>query len=108
MPADFLLPAILFILSFVYFYGFCDYAFFYQENLTLFLFSRGYLSGFLIKPGGLLEYAGNFLAQGYYNTLYGALVLAVVNYLYLSVFMRIGKKLSREGFLSLRRTSTGF
>lgn len=68
--------ALLFTVSFVYFYRFGNGLFFYQEKETLFIFSRDYLHGFLRKPGGLLEYAGNFLAQGYFSKAYGSIVVS--------------------------------
>jgi hypothetical protein len=97
----FVLPAAVFIISFVYFYGFCDYAFFYQENLTLLVYSSQYLHEYLIKPGGLLDLAGNFLAQGYYSLIYGALVLSLFNSLFVMVCLRISRRLSGEGPLTL-------
>jgi hypothetical protein len=95
-PADYLLPAAIFILSGIYFYLFGNHIFFYQENLSLFVFSREYLIQFASKPGGLLEYAGNFLSQGYFNNLYGTLVLSVVFTSIAIVFQKIGKHLHKD------------
>jgi hypothetical protein len=92
--AGILLAAAVFLISFVYFYGFCDYAFFYQENLKLLVYSSQYLHEYLVKPGGLLDLAGNFLAQGYFSLLYGSLVISLVNALFVTICLRIGRKLS--------------
>jgi len=68
----------LFIISFLYFLLYGNGLFFYQENRSLFIFSIEYLSGFASKPGGLLEYAGNFLMQGYFCTFYGAFIVSLM------------------------------
>ncbi len=99
-PGNYLLPAAIFILSGVYFYLFGNHIFFYQENLSLFVFSSEYLMQFASKPGGLLEYAGNFISQGYFNNLYGTLVLSAVFTSISIVFLKINKKLSAETNLS--------
>ena len=62
--AVYLSLGLLFSISAVYFYWFENGIFFYQENESLFIFSYEYLQKFIVKPGGLLEYAGNFLKQG--------------------------------------------
>jgi len=84
----------LFIFSALYFYLFGTHIFFYQENFSMFIFSSDYLHQFSVKPGGLLEYAGNFLTQGYFNTLYGSLVLAIVFTVLAITFLNINKKIS--------------
>jgi hypothetical protein len=90
------LTASIFILSGIYFYLFSNYVFFYQENQSLFVFSSDYLKQFTSKPGGLLEYAGNFLSQGYFNNLYGTLILSAVFTSITIIFLRINKKLSAD------------
>lgn len=81
------------IISVIYFYLFENYIFYYQENLSLFIFSNDYLKQFSLKPGGLLEYAGNFLTQFYFNNLYGTLILASVVVSTGLVIYYTGKKL---------------
>lgn len=93
--------ALLLIISTVYFYWFGNYIFFFQENLSLFVFSGEYLQQFAVKPGGLLEYAGNFLVQGYYNYAYGSILLSVLFIVLVIVFLRINKRLSSDGSYSL-------
>ena len=93
--------ALIFTLALLCFLGFYNYIFFYQENRMLFVFSGEYLSGFASKPGGLLEYAGNFLSQGYFNNIYGALLQASVFTLIAAVFLRINNILSPGRSFSL-------
>jgi len=90
------IPAILFILSWVYLYFFRNSLFNYQENSLLFIWSGEYLQKFVSKPGGLLEFMGNFLTQGYYSALYGSLLLALINLLFYSLITRTGRKLSEN------------
>ena len=75
--------------------------FFYQENKSLFIFSGEYLQKFLIKPGGFLEYAGNFLTQGYYNSAYGSLIISSLPVLFCFVFIKINRQLSADRSFSL-------
>lgn len=95
------LLASIFILSGLYFYLFGNYIFFYQENQSLFVFSCDYLKQFTSKPGGLLEYAGNFISQGYFNNLYGALILSTVFTSIAIIFLKINKELSPYRSFSL-------
>lgn len=93
--------ALLFIISAVYFYKFGNYIFFFQENRSLFVFTIDYFQDFALKPGGLIEYSGNFLKQGYFNPIYGALVLSSVFLLFTVIFIKINQKLSDGKFFSL-------
>jgi len=86
---------IVFIISNIYLYWFGDYIFFYQENITLFIYSTKYLHHFIIKPGGLLEYFGNFLAQGYFSSAYGSIILSTILTIIVIVVNRIYKRVSR-------------
>lgn len=91
-----LLFVVLFVFSGLYFYLFGNFIFFYQENLSLFIFSGEYLHQFALKPGGLLEYAGNFLTQGYFNNTYGSFVLALFITILAIIFLKINKRLSPD------------
>ena len=84
---------VIFTLAFLVFLLFYNYIFFYQESRILFIFSGEYLTGFASKPGGMLEYAGNFLSQGYFNNIYGAFLQASVFTLIAAVFLRINNVL---------------
>jgi hypothetical protein len=83
----FLIPAILFLI-------FQKSIFYYQEGNSLFIYSCDYLRKFLLKPGGLLEYSGLFLAQFYFSPLYGSLIVSAVIAATGLVFRRIQKQLS--------------
>ncbi len=56
---------------------------------------------FIIKPGGLLEYAGIFLAQAYYNTFSASFILSALLFCNALVFYNIGKKLFSGKAVSL-------
>jgi hypothetical protein len=90
----FLSLALLFIISVTYFYLYNNDLFFYQENKSLFIFSSEYFQKFAVKPGGLLEYAANFLTQWYYNSFYGSLIVSSLFVLLSFVFIEITKRLS--------------
>lgn len=85
--------ASVFILSFICFYLFVSYVFFYQENQILFVFSGDYFSQFSSKPGGLLEYAGNFIAQGFFSKLYGAVIVSALFSAIALVYYRIATRI---------------
>jgi hypothetical protein len=93
--------ALLFIISSIYFYWFGDGILFFQETKSLFVFSSDYLRKFTIKPGGLLEYAGNFFTQVYFSSAYGSLVISSVLILLCLVFVKINRRLSADESFSL-------
>lgn len=73
------LPAvILFLGSFLYFTFLADYVGFYQEKLSLFIFSGDFFRENITKPGSLLVYAGNFLTTFFYLTLPGAIIISLL------------------------------
>ncbi len=92
----YLTPVLVFIFSYIYLFFFIDYLFFYQENLSLFVFSGEYLHQFGIKPGGLLEYTGNFLSQFFFNSAFGALIVSASLTLIVIVAIKIIRRLSPE------------
>ena len=76
---DFLILAgIFFALSFTWFLFRADHILFFQSEQFLFIFSVDYLKDFLLKPGGVLEYAGRFISQFYFLPLMGSLLLSVI------------------------------
>ncbi len=91
------ISGIVFFVTYSYLYYFSDYLFFYQENFSLFVFSGQYLQPFLHKPGGILEYAGDFLAQGYFNPFYGPFIVSLVLAVFSFVILRISKRMSPAG-----------
>jgi hypothetical protein len=84
--------ALLFFISLVYFLWCGDGLFFAQENKSLFFFTGEYLYQFMAKPGGLLEYSGNFLMQGYYSNLFGSLLVSLIIVSFSAVFVKINKR----------------
>lgn len=95
-----ILPSILIIvLTVSYFLFAARPLFFYQENISLFIYSGSYLGKFSAKPGGLLEYAGYFLTQFYFNPIAGTVIIATVLCLLLYIFTRIGEKLAPDNLL---------
>ncbi len=92
---------LLFLISFIYFYRYRNGLFFLQEKASLFIFSGDYLYGFLMKPGGLLEYAGNFLTQGYFSKVYGSLAVSLSLLLFFAFYIRINKLQSVDHAYSL-------
>lgn len=82
------------LLVFVYFFRFGDGLFFVQDQKVLFIYSAEYLRSFACKPGGMLEYAGIFLTQGYRSVLYGSLLLTSLFLLFSASFFRAAIRLS--------------
>ena len=93
-------PGFLFSISFVYFLCFGNGLFFLQENRSLFIFSKEYLNDFIVKPGGLLEYAGNFFTQFYFSKVFASLIISLSLLLFYYLFIRINKLLSEDNSFS--------
>lgn len=72
------LGVLLFIISFLWFFLPGEYVLIANQDLSLFMTTPAYLGSFLSRPGGLLEYVGNFLTQFYRFRVAGALVLSGV------------------------------
>ncbi len=61
------------------FFGFfADYVEFYQEKLSLFVFSHDYLIDNLNQPGSLLIYLGRFLTTFFYYPVAGAIIISLI------------------------------
>jgi hypothetical protein len=86
----------LYAASVVYYLFFGSGLFFYQENRSLFIFTYDYLQHFLSKPGGLLVYMGNFLNQGYYYNVIGALLISSFPVILISLLMKNFRLLSKS------------
>lgn len=89
--------AILFVISFLYFLIIGKHIFSYQDSQILFVYSGDYLQQYLCKPGGVLEYAGNFLAQVYFNPVLGSLLLSSIFLMIALVSLRIIKVIYTNG-----------
>jgi len=85
---------LLLTISLSYFLYFGKGLFFCIENSSLFIFSKDYLFDYLLKPGGLLEYLGNFITQGYCSRIYGSLIVTLFLVLSATMFIRICRLLS--------------
>jgi hypothetical protein len=73
------LPFVIFFTgSFLFFGFFADYVEFYQEKLSLFIFSHDYLIDNLSQPGSLLIYLGRFLTTFYYSPVAGAAIISLI------------------------------
>ena len=72
------LPCFVFFAgSFIFFGFFADYVEFYQEKLSLFVFSHDYLSTSITQPGSLLVYLGRFFTTFYYYPVLGAIIISL-------------------------------
>lgn len=89
-----------FFLSFFYFLLFGHYIFFYQENYLLFIYSSEFFRKFIDKPGGLLEYSGYFLTQGYFNIIYGSIIVSLMLLLIAFLYNKLTKVLFNSSFSS--------
>jgi len=67
---------VFFFIAFAYFCFVANYVLYFQETQALFVFSGEFLNQRLVKPGGLVEYAGKFLTQFYASKVAGSLVAA--------------------------------
>lgn len=90
---------LFFILCFVYINWYGRTILYFQEKQSLFIYTGNYLKEFLLKPGGLLEYAGRFLTQFYYYPLAGALILSSTISLPIILCIRISKKTTGFAFI---------
>jgi hypothetical protein len=91
------LPAvILFLGSFIFFTFLADYVEFYQEKLSLFVFSADYFKESIEKPGSLLVYSGKFLTTFFYYPAAGALIISVIICLVYYLMSSIIKHLTGE------------
>jgi tetratricopeptide (TPR) repeat protein len=91
-----LMLTFLFVISFASSYFINREIFTFQENRVLFIFSNDYYQKFTTRPGGLLEYAGNFITQVYFNYVIGSLILSLFLILLCVIFFEINKRLSTD------------
>lgn len=93
--------SIFLIAAFVYFCFVGNYVLYFQETQSLFIFSGEYLHNYLLKPGGLLEYAARFLTQFYADRFSGSLILSVILTLPGIIYYLINKRLNHSTSFSL-------
>ncbi len=78
-PVTQLLPYLIFFTGLVLFFGiFADYVEYYQEKISLFVFSSDYLKSSLTQPGSMLVYIGRFLTTFYYYPVAGAIIISLI------------------------------
>ena len=92
---------IFFIGSFIFFGFFADYVEYYQEKLSLFVFSRDYLNASLTQPGSMLVYLGRFLTTFYYYPVAGAIIISLTICLIMFMISKIISCLTGKGLILL-------
>ncbi len=96
------LPLLIFFTgSFIFFGFFADYVEFYQEKLSLFVFSRDYLNASLTQPGSMLVYLGRFLTTFYYYPAAGAIIISLIICLIMYMISKIISCLTGKGSILL-------
>lgn len=70
--------ALMFVMTFLYLGVWCAPLLQYQESLHMFLYDSGFLRSWLSEPGGVLAISEEFVAQFYYEPLWGALILSTL------------------------------
>ncbi len=97
-----ILPYLIFFIGSGIFFGlFGDYVEFYQEKLSLFIFSHDYLIDNVIQPGAALVYLGKFLTTFYYYPFAGAIIISAIICLITLVISKIISSLSGTSSLLL-------
>lgn len=92
---------LFFITASIYFFWFANHILFFQENNQLFVFSKTYISDYLLQPGGLLVLTGKFFTQFYFHTIIGVLILSTTLTLPAILIFHINKHLLPHSQLSL-------
>jgi hypothetical protein len=89
----------LFIAYFLYFFILNRYTLIFQEQNQLFRFSKGYFSDFLSRPGGISDYAGEFLTQFFLFPVAGPMILLIVAFVTFIITVYILKKHDIKGII---------
>jgi len=97
----YLTPVLVFIISYIYLFFLLITCFSIRRTYHYLCFSGEYLHQFGIKPGGLLEYTGNFLSQFFFNSAFGALIVSASLTLIVIVGIQIIRRLSPEESIPL-------
>ena len=77
-----------------YFWIYGNHIFFFQENQSLFLYSKNYLFQYLDVPGGMLQYLSTFAKQFYVYPFVGALIISIELVLLILILRSIALKLN--------------
>lgn len=89
---------IFFIINFFYFFLFAGYQFFYQEKLSLFIFSADFFREHFSQPGGFITYISVFLKAFYHYKFAGAVILSLTLLLVVIISVEIEKTLTQKPF----------
>ena len=101
-PVTQLLPYLIFFAGMVLFFGFfADYIEFYQEKVSLFVFSRDYFIDNINQPGSLLVWSGRLLTTFYYYPFAGGLIISLIICLIIFLISRIINFLTGKATLLL-------
>lgn len=74
----FIVKTCFIILALLFWKGYYAFHITYQEQFQLFLFTSGYWTDKCLHPGGICEYAAEFLTQFFHNQWAGAIILTCV------------------------------
>jgi len=90
---------VFFLAFFLYFFILNRYILLFQEQNQLFRFSKTYFADFLSRPGGISEYAGEFLTQFFLFPVAGPIILSFVAFLIFIVTVYIFEKHNIKGII---------
>jgi len=93
---------LLFFSLFLFFLiSYFEYVFFYQEKSKLFITSFESFTGYLNHPGGILEYAGDFITSLYYYPVVGAVIVSLEIVFIIYFLTAISKVLAERKFCGI-------
>jgi len=84
---------LFFVFAFCYFFFFGGYLLFFQEQQNLFVYTSSFLDTFLVRPGGLLDFCGQFMTQFYISRLAGSAILSLILTLSGIILLHLNKRL---------------
>jgi hypothetical protein len=96
-----LASSLLVVVSLVYFLILGRGLFIFHENNILFIYSAEYFRSFTEIPGGLLDYAGNFLIQFCFDPYYGTVIFTVVTITAFLLFRKLIRTFADSNFNNL-------
>lgn len=75
---NWIIPGILFLLGYIYFFIYNRFHLYYLEQTQLFCYTDDYFTSFISKPGQFIFYLGEFLTQFFVNAVAGAAILTLL------------------------------
>ena len=94
-----LVTCMFFIAYFLYFAVFNRYLLIYQEQIQLFRFDWNYFTGFLSKPGGVVEFLGAFFIQFYLSPVAAVSIVTLAGIAAYTLAGYIFRKYNAHGIL---------